>query len=200
MQSMDQEEEWRQFRETYGQMTEDELSVVANDACDLTPVATEALQEVIREKGLSIQLNDTPPPRDPVDTPDDGLVAIDRLWSEADVRRVKGMLDAASIPSYLGPENIVDLEDFKSNFEAGVDLKVRAVDRGHACATLAGASSEQSDEEDPEDDKDYDVHCPQCRSTEVLLEATTSPTPDAKYNWQCDACGHHWTDDGILTV
>jgi hypothetical protein len=203
MESIDQQEQWHQLRNTYCHMTEDELCRLAEDARDLTPIAAEALQAEIRDRGLKIQLSAMPPLPDPVDLPDDGLVAIDRLWDEADVRRVKGILDAASIPSYLGPDNVFELEDFKLSFDAGVDLKVRAVDWGHAHAALAGASSEQSDEEDTEDDKDYAVRCPKCRSTEVLLEgnseANTSPTPDAKYNWQCDACGHHWTDEGIAT-
>lgn len=160
MENIDPEEERRRLRETYGQMTEDELCAVADDAFDLTPIAKETLQAEIQERGLKVQLNATPPSAS-VDTPDDDLVGICRLWDQSEAARVKGILDAASIPSYLGPENVFDLEDFKSGFEHGVDLKVSAVMRDHAMATLAQAESE--DEEDPPgDDEGYVVLCPKC--------------------------------------
>ena len=41
-------------------MTEDELSAVAEDAYDLTPIATEVLQAEIAARGLPVQLKAKP--------------------------------------------------------------------------------------------------------------------------------------------
>lgn len=56
MENLDPAQEWQQLQETYGLMTEDELCTVAQDAYDLTPTAREALQAIIRERGLKIEL------------------------------------------------------------------------------------------------------------------------------------------------
>ena len=61
MKSLDQQEQWHQLTDTYRQMTEEELDRVAADAFDLVPIAREALQSVISEKGLKIQFAEAPP-------------------------------------------------------------------------------------------------------------------------------------------
>ena len=41
---------------------------------------------------------------------------------------------------------------------------------------------------------------PKCRSPEIVLQGVSeekSKSFAGKFNWQCDACGYEWTDDGI---
>lgn len=71
MESIDPEVVRRQLQENYEQMTEDELSVVAEDAYDLTDPARETLQAEIARRGLNIELK-TPPL--PAHTLDDDLI------------------------------------------------------------------------------------------------------------------------------
>lgn len=204
---IDQEDEWQQFKETYGLMTEDELSAVAEDAYDLTPTAREVLQAEIAARGLDIQLRTTPGVTPPdIDAGD--LVWVYQLWDEYEANQAKSILDAASIPSFLGPENIARLEDFKSTFENGVDLKVPAAMEEDALALLEqiDPGEEDDDEEDdneeedlPGDGKGYVVICPKCQSQDIIFdELNQGDAPnDAAFNWRCADCNHRWKDDGI---
>src|SRR5579859_166079 len=139
MESLDQQEQWHQLRDTYRRMTEEELGRVAEDAFDLVPTAREALQAVISERGLKIQLAAAPPAPEPlggngfIDDPEDSedpdyrLVYVRKVRSESEAKQLKALLDANFIASCLGPENIVDLEEFKASFDGGVELKVHAL-------------------------------------------------------------------------
>lgn len=71
MKSLDQQEQWHQLTDTYRQMSEEELGWVADDAFDLVPVAREALQAVISERGLKIQPALAPPPPQPPESSND---------------------------------------------------------------------------------------------------------------------------------
>lgn len=208
MKSLDQNEQWQQLTDTYHHMTEEELCGVAADAFDLVPIAREALQSVIAERGLKIQLAEAPPPPVPElsryeEDADDPyrLVSVRTVRSESEARQLKALLDANFIGSCLGPENIVDLEDFKAGFDGGVDLKVHAQNGPRASDVLALYAPEKEEEEDPDEDAEYAVMCPKCHSQEIFLRddgpvADGAPA-DVKFKWQCDACGHQWEDEGI---
>jgi len=221
MESLDQQEQWQQLMDTYRHMSEVELCRVGDDAFDLVPIAREALQAVISERGLKIQLAVAPPPPSEVsgyrdssedtESPEDfedfedledpahRLVCVRKVQSESEAKQLKALLDANFIASCLGPENIVDLEDFKASFDDGVELKVHALNSHRALDALA-LYAPQEEEKDP-DENEYAVLCPKCRSQEVTLSdaapdvAVTSA--ETKYNWVCDACGHEWADEGI---
>ncbi len=143
MKNLDQQEQWHQLTDTYRHMTEEELGRVADDAFDLVPTAREALQAVISERGLKIQLAAAPPP-DPElpdykdDTEDSAhkLVCVRTVRNESEAKQLKALLDANFIASSLGPENIVDLEDFKGSFDGGVELKVHAFNSRRAFDVL----------------------------------------------------------------
>ena len=95
------------------------------------------------------------------------------------------------------------LEEFRGRFNGPVSLKVRDVDRDRAVAALRRAlAAAWGDNKDPEEEKDYAILCPKCRSAKVVLEGRdsklTEPPPTAKFQWRCDACGHQWVDEGIL--
>ncbi|MGB9122816.1 MAG: hypothetical protein WCE73_19525 [Candidatus Angelobacter sp.] len=213
MKSLDQQEQWHQLTDTYRHMTEEELGRVAEDAFDLVPTAREALQAVISERGLKIQLATAPPPAPELpeykdDTEDSAheLVCVRTVRNESEAKQLKALLDANFIASCLGPENIVDLEDFKGSFDGGVELKVHAFNSRRAFDVLRLLAPEEEDpdaepDDDTEDDKEYAVLCPKCHSQEVFLRDDV-PEADAtaagmKFKWQCDGCGHQWEDEGI---
>jgi hypothetical protein len=96
------------------------------------------------------------------------------------------------------------LEEFQGRFDGPVGLKIRDVDRDRTVATLRRAlAAAWGDNKDPDEEKNYAVLCPKCRSAKVILEGRDtddldkSPRRD-KFQWSCDACGHQWVDDGIL--
>jgi hypothetical protein len=177
MESVDQQV--RQLKENYQQMTEGELCAVAENAYDLTEIAREALQAVISERSLGIQLAAAPVPdelsdeagsRD--DERDDELVCVRTLHSESEAKEAKAVLDGNFIASCLGPENIVDLEDFKGRFEGGVGLKVFAGDAGRASKALSfyAPQEEEGAENLEEEAKKYAITCPKCNSEEIIFE------------------------------
>ena len=119
-------------------------------------------------------------------------------------RLTMGALSAAGIPSFLGPDRVMHLEEFQGRFDGPVGLKIRDVDRDRTVATLRRAlAAAWGDNKDPDEEKNYAVLCPKCRSAKVILEGRDtddldkSPRRD-KFQWSCDACGHQWVDDGIL--
>ncbi len=219
MESLDQQEQWHQLTDTYRRMTEEELGRVAEDAFDLVPTAREALQAVISERGLKIQLAAAPPAPEPSkssggngfiddDDPEDSedpdykLVCVRTVRNESEAKQLKALLDTNFIASCVGPENIVDLKDFKASFEGGVELKVHAFNSRRAFDALRLLAPEEKDlDEEPDDETEYAVLCPKCHSQEVFLRddgpEAQATAAEAKFKWQCDGCGHQWEDEGI---
>ena len=173
MESLDQQ--WQALKERYAQMTEAELAALAADGSDLTDVAQEALQAVIAERGLDIQLKMEPPEQLRGHPPEDEkLVILGWPDNPEEAARVMEVLTAAGISSFL---NLEVLEG---------DLK-----RAHKALEEAFDNDDDTDEE-----KDYAVLCPKCRSGAVVLEERDSAST-APFHWHCDACGHQWSDEGI---
>ena len=168
------EQQWQQLKERYAQMTEDEVAALAQGASDLTEVAQEALQAVIAERGLDIQLK-MEPPEQLRGHPPEGEELVILGWAEdaEQAGRVMEALTAAGISSFL-------------------NVEVREGDLKRAHAALEHAF----EDEDTEEEKDYAVLCPKCRSGAVVLEER-DPSSTAPFHWHCDACGHQWVDEGI---
>jgi rubrerythrin len=179
MESIDQQ--FRQLKENYEHMTEGELYDLAEKAYDLTEIAREALQAVIRERGLDLRLKLDP--LEPVRPEDEDLVIFRWESNIEQARWIMKTLVAAGIPSFLC-------------------LEVRAHDVKRAHAALDRALEDEDD--DPEEKKEYAILCPKCRSANVVLkgrdttwEASDASPYGAKFQWNCDACGHQWVDDGV---
>lgn len=206
MESVDQQ--LRQTKEHYARMTEGELCALAEDAYDLTEIGREALQAIITERGFTFRLKLEPPAPPSAEPPDDeGLINfrwpenVDEAW------RWMGTLSAAGIPSFIGPDNVMHLEEFRREFDGPVSLKIREGDQERAIAAVRAAHArtnrDDDTKEDPEEEKDYAILCPKCRSAKVVLEGrdtddlVKSPPRD-KLQWICDACGHQWEDEGIV--
>ena len=206
MESLDQQ--FWQLKENYERMTEGELYALAEKAYDLTEISREALQGVLSEKGIAVRLKLKPPSSAAERFEDDeGLIFLAlHGWpaTAEQVRKTMGALSAAGIPSFLGPDNVMHLEEFQGRFDGPVGLKIRDVDRDRTVATLRRAlAAAWGDNKDPDEEKNYAVLCPKCRSAKVILEGRDTDDPDKsprrdKFQWSCDACGHQWVDDGIL--
>jgi hypothetical protein len=210
MESVDVQEQWHDLRETYSQMREEELRRVAEDAFDLTQIAREALQSVIAERGLKIQLAEAPPPPEPTLSDAEAeldLVTVCQVKSDADARRAKSILDANFIASCLGPENVADLEKFKGSFTGVIDLKVFP-EYAHRAATLLDQYAPDlmrlEDEPREDDDRDYAITCPKCQSEDIVLDEADPHPVDSKilykYRWTCAACGNEWQDSGFVHI
>lgn len=183
MESVDRQ--FRQLKENYEHMTEDELCAVAENAYDLTEIAREALQAVITERGFTVPLKLDPPSHSShssTDPPDEDLVVFGWAKSAEEAGRTMKILAAAGIPSYLS-------------------LEIRASDMQRAEAALERAIDDEIGEE-PEEEKPYAILCPKCHSAKVVLEGRYSVRSDhefpGKFQWRCDACGHLWEDEGIV--
>jgi hypothetical protein len=196
----------RQQKENYEHMTEDELCALAEEAYDLTEIAREALQAVITERGFTVQLQLKPPGAPLLAEPpedDEGLINFHWPSNAEDAWRCMRVLTAAGIPSFLGPDNVMHLEEFQGEFNGPVSLKIQDVDRDRADAAFKRAVADAwGDTKDPEEDKDYAILCPKCRSAKVVMQGRDSnlvePPPTVSFQWSCDACGYQWVDDGIL--
>jgi DNA-directed RNA polymerase subunit M/transcription elongation factor TFIIS len=206
MESVDRKSQW--LKENYAHMTEDELCAVAKDAYDLTEIAREALQAVITERGFTVRLNLERPALSPVDD-DEGLINFKWPDNVEHAWRWMQILTAAGIRSFLGPDNVMHLEEFQGKFDGPVSLKVRDVDQDRAYAAVARAweradqarTKGDGNKEEPEEEKAYAILCPKCHSTQVVLQGREPELKDphftAKFQWSCDACGHQWVDEGI---
>jgi len=173
MESDDQQ--LRQLKENYEHMSEGELCAVAENAYDLTEIFREALQAVLSEKGIAARLRLEPPLWSRhAGPPDEDLVTFGWPRSAEEAGHIMKTLAAAGIPSFLS-------------------LQVRADDVKRALAALDPAAVDD-DQEEPEEEKDYEIHCPKCRSGAVVLDERDSFST-APFHWHCDTCGHQWSDE-----
>jgi hypothetical protein len=199
MDSLDPVEESRRLQEHYARLSDDELQAVADEGYDLTDLAKEALQAEIRGRGLHIQPKRAPAAQpEPVtgdfDPSDLDLVVVNRVWDSTEACQLKSILDHARVPSYLGPDNIENVDTFRGSFDRGVDLKVRYVDNQRALQAIS-----QSLPPDSGVETDFVPRCPKCHSSEIVFQSLDSAANSAfdSFNWSCDACGYQWKDDGI---
>jgi hypothetical protein len=210
MNEIDYQEEWNNLEETFGAMSDEELTALADKAFDLTDIAQQALQSQFLARGLKIALVQTPPPIDEwkkteqaadFDPEDLGLASLISVLSLDEAKQILTTLHDAGIPAYLGPENLEDANDFHGSFENGVEVKVRDADYERATRARTAAFPRQQTE--TEEEPPFVVHCPNCHSQEIMLEevvaAASAPgsAPSQKFRWKCESCGHKWQDDGV---
>jgi hypothetical protein len=220
MSHLDPAAEYRQLREVYEQMADEELAALADEAYELTDTARQTLAGEISRRRLEIRLRSSPSdpaearrgsgfaaevgsPRD-FDPSDLELTVLRRTWDLQEARTAKEILDEARIPSYLGDDNLECAADVRT-FEGGVDLKVRAEDALQAMHTLAvywPDSPDSADQRRDEECAEYVVRCPRCGSADIVFlerdgALTGNSAFNAKFRWTCDPCGHVWEDDGI---
>jgi DNA-directed RNA polymerase subunit M/transcription elongation factor TFIIS len=127
------------------------------------------------------------------------------IWNVADptrARQIMEILASASIKSFLGPDNVENVDDYKGSYEDGVEVKVMKFQARFAVDGLRRVLPPEPQDEST-DEAEYAICCPKCNSQDVIfLGVEAEPGKDEasgeKYNWTCDACGHQWKDDGIV--
>jgi hypothetical protein len=130
------------------------------------------------------------------------LVRVPSVWDRAEAIRTKRILNESGIPCFLGPDNLEEEEDiFNMNFAKGVDVRVRSIDNQRALGAIRHALDSDPQFE-PEIISAASVRCPQCNCEKVVFQKRHSrpgadPDSEAKFDWHCDACGYHWSDDGV---
>ncbi len=209
METPDVEQQWRDLRENYGRMMEGELAVIAESAYELTDIAREALQSVISERGLDISLKTVPSVvssalPEPPEPPDDSeLISFGWVIDGEELNKLKEELTTVGTACYIGPDKVMEPEDYKGSFSDGVNVRIHRADSDRTIPALMRLRRERGEkqEDEQEGQEEFAVLCPKCRSADVVLEGRDSevpdPPPNAKFNWSCDACGHQWQDDGI---
>jgi hypothetical protein len=211
MHLFDAASEWLRLTEHCRRMTDEELLQLARDTSELTESAQQALTAEMSVRGLKVPVEKPRvkviPKTDP-DSPyarDRELVHVETVWSLHDALQLQTVLDLAGIPFYWGDEMAVDMEVGKLNFGSGVKVKIMRIGLPWAWRALRNYEPRDEPIEPPEEEwKEIPVPCPSCHSTHVILEP---PDPDSElkagellseFEWTCEACGHHWKDDGVL--
>jgi DNA-directed RNA polymerase subunit M/transcription elongation factor TFIIS len=223
MQTLDPAGEWLRLSEHYRHLSDDELVDLACQTSDLTDIAQQVLAQEIAHRGLKIPSKEPPmPPLRPQSRPewlpdsvadaespyadDRELVTICKVWSLADALKLQRLLDTAGIPFYIGPENATGVDPVTLNFANGLSVQIMRIGLPWAYR----ACQEYFPADEPPEEKtvgpdNVAIHCPKCRSTEVVFENLNSEPknsegePSSKFKWTCDSCGHEWEDDGLLT-
>jgi hypothetical protein len=178
------------------------------------------LRSEISRRGLNISV---PEPAIQNDEDDDsGPVVVAFLRSRNDAAKIQAVLNAATVRSCLGPDNIENIESFPGTFDKPVELKVYfpyASKASNLIRKLKNSIPPQFENDvQVEDDKAYDddralVPCPKCESDDIAYsqdfdgddfddedspsdeEVPAGLTEGATPSWLCNSCGYEWPDD-----
>jgi len=196
----------------YGRLTDEELIELAGEKENLTEAAQQALMMEISSRKLSVPPSQPkvtlPPVPSPTSSDDDPyaedreLVQIRTVWSKADAHRLQYVLDLAGIPFYMGKEMARSVDGVISNFAEGVPVSVMRIGRSRAWQAMQNYfPKDERPEPDYADAGDVAIHCPRCRSREVIFDHLLETRDDASgmYRWTCADCGNQWEDDGVET-
>ena len=202
--------EWLRLSEHYRRLTDEELLALARQAASLTGEAQQVLGNEMGGRRLK------PPPEEPpasvVVEPDPDsayaedreLVEICRVWSLSDASQVQRLLDGAGIPFFMGKENATGVAAGTVNFAEGVPVRVMRIGVPWAWQALENYEPADETEEAQQPWREIPMTCPKCGSTDIIFERlnpkprTRKDSESAKFHWSCDACGHQWTDDGVV--
>ena len=213
MESFDRAGEYLRLRDQYRGLSDGELLNLARQSSELTEIAQQTLASEISYRRLQPKPDEPPSSRKPEPPPDitdpndpkydedRQLVSICTVWSLADALQLQSLLDAASIPFYLGAEKATNVNAVTATFTDGVDVQIMSI--GVPWARVAMKDYTPADDRAHEKEKVLDeasVRCPKCHSSEVVLEETDPVREGASFQWfkwTCDKCGHHWEDDGV---
>ena len=212
MATLDSATEWRRLSELYRRMADGELLALARKQSELTDVAQGALANEMsfRKLKLEPEVPSAPPspPRevDPVYYDDRRLVEVLTVWSVADALQVQQLLDTAGVPFFMGSEKATGVDAVTSNFGDGVGVQIMNIGVPWARQALMNyePANEPRPKQEEEETEEILIRCPKCHSTEVVFEdligeeSKEEKDSPQEFEWTCDACGHRWTDDGIV--
>lgn len=211
MERVDPAEEWRNLKENYTHMTDEQLQVVADDGYDLTDIARKVLESEIAGRGLNIRLREAPVQKRRV-MPGAGLDSINsddfpveevHLASGLDeAGRIQCALNEANIPSCLGPDNLENIDRFPPGFTGEIMVKVCGCDYSRAAYILDELLPQRRlTDDDLNPEVLPDSQCPNCQSTDIIFRSSDPDRDpglpvDSTYFWYCEDCLHQWKDDG----
>jgi DNA-directed RNA polymerase subunit M/transcription elongation factor TFIIS len=226
--------EFLRISEHYRRLADDELLTLAQQSSELTEMAQQALANEMAHRRLKLEPEEAPPPKpeppkpvifpagtepdtaaeagdswedshnDPYEE-DRALIVLCTVWSLADALQVQSLLDAASIPFFMGEEKATNTAAVTSDFTKGVTVHIMRIGIPWARQAMqhyvpVNDQSPKDEAEEPHDE--ILVCCPKCHSAEVVLEETIAPTDEQslpqRFEWTCDSCGNRWEDDGVL--
>ena len=241
MGEIDTAQEWRRLQQLYAGMSEDELEAVAVQGFDLTDIAKQALHAEIARRNLKVVVRLAPPQKEerepqpkgnyqfnPAELP---LRTVGLVENRDEAEWVKATLNDAGIACLFYPGYVEELEklhfspspDSEASRFPDFNVMVLDVDVERARHALRSFDAHFGKEKLEEELPDAVVHCPKCRSVEVVLHGFDSeapslerggeedsdtaemieeiqpPTPESKFKWSCDDCGYEWEDDGVET-
>jgi hypothetical protein len=164
-------------------------------------------------------------PKDDLDAADLDLRLVISVENLEQAEWVKQKLNQSGVLCRFGPQVIEDAHRVRFSDRHPVGVRVLLEDEKRARHLLQDFSARFGKEDEEEEESDYSARCPKCHSTEIVFQGLGTETPveldeiedaddaeerteqtapehtglDAQYNWSCDACGHHWRDDGVET-
>ncbi len=148
------------------------------------------------------------------------MVRLTTVWSRRDAEQLQEILLQAGIPFCVGPEKATSVDEVRSSFSDGLEVRVMKAAFPYVQSCLRHYEpQDEPPEEKIDDDPDLAVHCPKCHSTDVVFEhlagaqgseeeddseetdadevENESATAARKFDWTCAACGYKWEDDGV---
>ncbi len=134
MEPKDQEQERQLLAEVYSNMSDAELKKLAAEKEDLTDLAYATLKDEMKRRGLSIDLENSPPILEKIEN--SNLVTIRKFRDLPEALLAKGLLESASIECFLTDDNIVRLDWFLSNAIGNMRLQVNEADAETAIEIL----------------------------------------------------------------
>ena len=158
--------------EHYRQLSDGELIDLAQHPSELTEMAQAALQQEISSRRLKVppveenqETNWTPPDDSDSDdseyAEDRKLVGLNTIWSRRDAEQLQGILSQAGIPFCIGPEKVTSVDEVRSNFTDGLEVRVMKAAFPYVLGLLRHYEPQDEPlEQKAEDDPDLAIHCP----------------------------------------
>ncbi|HWH56779.1 MAG TPA: hypothetical protein VN682_04055 [Terriglobales bacterium] len=168
--------------EHYRQLSDGELTDLAQHPSELTEMALTALQQEISSRRLKVppveeqrETNWAPPHNDDSDespyAEERKLVRLTTVWSRRDAEQLQGILVQAGIPFCIGPEKATNVDEVRSSFSDGLGVQVMKAAFPYVQSWLGRYEPEDEPPgEKMDDDPDLAVHCPRCHSADVVFE------------------------------
>jgi hypothetical protein len=94
------------------------------------------------------------------------LIDIAHAFSAEDARAITTDLDKGGVPSFIGRNNIDNVDDGHRSFEDGIAIRVLASDQQRAAGALAHVFPAIPEEESTQGDG-YRAGCPLCHGDEI---------------------------------
>ena len=181
MAEIDAAAEWQRLQELYRDMSEDQLEAVAKRGYELTDIAKQVLHSEILHRQLKVTVRLQPPIEEEPELLGDAdfdpatleLAQAFSVQTRDQAAWLKQTLNDAGIPCYFGPDLLENIDQLEFLPEHSIGVKVLKHDLYRVQPVKKNFGERFPS---PEDDQppDLEVHCPQCRSAEVVFEGFDS--------------------------